>query len=441
MGKNITWSSTRDCRLQKGVMTMSKEFFKNDKFIPAGTLIVGVDISKSWFDVSAMTPRGEFVSRKGFRFSNDRKGFEGFWERIDSWVKESCTGSFVVGMEPSGPYWKTLDGYLQERGSIPIIVNPCNVSRAKSMYDNSPSKSDRKDSVVIAHMIDEGKTLTRVDLSEELEGLKLFMVHRESLTDNRTAVINEIRSLLSEFFPELEKRFTDLTSNVALEILKNYPLPCDLLNFGEDDLTSMLRNISHNRLGKSEAQHLRKIAQESVGCQKARDYAREVIKSKALCLERLLRELRDVEKRIFEVVKELDEYEYLSSIPNVGPVTIAAVLIGTGDLRRYSSAAQVLKVLGYDVCEYSSGKWKGQRHIGKHGNPISRKYLFQAGLRCAKTNGIYHDKYLNFRSHKKPAPKIYVALACELVRVMFSLVRDRRFFERDYTPQNQQVRR
>lgn len=416
---------------------MSKQLFRNDKFIPAGTLIVGVDISKSWFDVSAMTPRGEFISRKGFRFTNDRKGFEGFLERIDSWVKESCTGSFVVGMEPSGPYWKTLDGYLQELGSMPIIVNPYNVSRAKSMYDNSPSKSDRKDSMVIAHMLDEGKYLSRVLLSEDVEGLRFFMVHRESLTDNRTAVINELRSLLCEFFPELEKRFNDLTSNVALFILKNYPLPCDLLNVGEDDLASLLGNVSHNRLGKSEAQHLRKLAQESVGCQKARDYASEVIKLKACTLERLLKEIRDVEKRISEVVKGLDEYNYLSGIPNVGPVTIAALLIGTGDLTRYSSASQVLKVLGYDVCEYSSGRWRGQRHIGKHGNPISRKYLYQAGVRCAKSNGIYHEKFMDFHSRGKPAPKVYVALACELVRVMFSLVRDRRFFERDYIPQNQ----
>jgi transposase len=437
VGKMITWSSTRYCRKQKGVMTMSKEFFKNGKFIPAGTLIVGVDISKNWFDAGAITPRGEFACRRGFRFTNNREGFEGFVARIEAWKEESGAGSFVVGMEPSGPYWKALAGYLEDLGATVCIVNPYNVNKAKAMYDNSRSKSDRKDSMVIAHMIDEGKYLSRVHLSEELEGLRLLMVHRESLTDNRTAVINEIRSILGEYFPELEKRFKDLTSNVALEVLKNYPLPCDLLNVGKDDLASALRKCSHYRLGITEARSLKELAAKSVGRRSALGCAREVIKLKASNLERLLKEIRDLEKMISDLVKGLEVYKYLSSIPNVGPITIAALLIGTGDLTQYSSAEQVLKVVGYDVCEYSSGKWKGQRHIGKHGNPISRKYLYQAGVRSAMSKGIYHEKYLSLRSCGKPAPKAYVALACELVRVMFSLARDSRSFERDYIPQNQ----
>ncbi|OIQ07588.1 transposase [Moorella thermoacetica] len=51
----------------------------------------------------------------------------------------------VIGMEPTGHYWKPLAWFLQEQGYTVVIVNPYHVKRRKEEVGNSPTKNDRKD--------------------------------------------------------------------------------------------------------------------------------------------------------------------------------------------------------------------------------------------------------------------------------------------------------
>jgi len=61
--------------------------------------------------------------------------------------------SVIVGMEPTGHYWKPLASYLLKNKVNVIIVNPYHTKRAKELDDNSQTKSDKKDALTMLPLL------------------------------------------------------------------------------------------------------------------------------------------------------------------------------------------------------------------------------------------------------------------------------------------------
>lgn len=57
-------------------------------------------------------------------------------------------------MEPTGHYWLNLSKWLFEQNVDVVTVNPHLVKRNKANQDNTQSKNDKKDALVIADMME-----------------------------------------------------------------------------------------------------------------------------------------------------------------------------------------------------------------------------------------------------------------------------------------------
>lgn len=64
--------------------------------------------------------------------------------------------TMIVGMEPTGHYWMNLSKWLVKQNMDVVTVNPYHVKRNKENRDNTQSKSDKKDALVIADMVKNG---------------------------------------------------------------------------------------------------------------------------------------------------------------------------------------------------------------------------------------------------------------------------------------------
>ena len=62
----------------------------------------------------------------------------------------------IVGMESTGHYWFNIAHWLVQQGIDVVLVNPLTTKRNKENRDNSPSKSDPKDALVIADAVSRG---------------------------------------------------------------------------------------------------------------------------------------------------------------------------------------------------------------------------------------------------------------------------------------------
>ena len=121
--------------------------------ITVTTLIVGVDIAKEVHWARFVDYRGKDVG-KAVSFKCDRKGFESIVANMQAICNNQTLrqtyDKVIIGMEPTGHYWKTLANYLMEEGYRVVGVNPAHTKKAKELDDNSQTASDKKDAITIA---------------------------------------------------------------------------------------------------------------------------------------------------------------------------------------------------------------------------------------------------------------------------------------------------
>ena len=91
--------------------------------ITPNTLVVGVDIAKSVHWARFVDYRGSEIG-KAVSFKNNRPGFEKIVTRIYEICKlktlRDPIESIVIGMEPTGHYWKALANYEGVPDSVEI---------------------------------------------------------------------------------------------------------------------------------------------------------------------------------------------------------------------------------------------------------------------------------------------------------------------------------
>ena len=128
---------------------------KKIEAITEKTLVIGIDVGSETHYARAFDYRGIEFSKKPFKFSNSKAGFEMFKAWILD-IKEKYEKDKVVpGMEPTGHYWFNLGKFLQDNEMKPVLVNPHHVKKSKELDDNNPTKNDRKDPKVIAGLVKE----------------------------------------------------------------------------------------------------------------------------------------------------------------------------------------------------------------------------------------------------------------------------------------------
>ena len=118
-------------------------------------LVVGVDIAQQVHVARAVNYRG-IVLGDPISFGNHEDGFN----RLLHWIKNLLDGqtlsSIIIGMEPTGHYWLNLAKWLSDQHIEVVLVNPHLVKKNKENRDNTQSKSDIKDALVIADMVKNG---------------------------------------------------------------------------------------------------------------------------------------------------------------------------------------------------------------------------------------------------------------------------------------------
>lgn len=143
----------------------------------------------------------------------------------------------IVGMEPTGHYWKPLANYLFNQNIKVVVVNSFHVKKAKELDDNSPTKNDKKDALTIARLIKDGR-YNEVYMPEGIYAdLRNISNTRFELIRKRNEVKNRVIAIIDEYFPEYGYVFKDKFCKTSIQILKNCPFPEDIklkeLNFLE----------------------------------------------------------------------------------------------------------------------------------------------------------------------------------------------------------------
>lgn len=409
------------------------DFKQNQKInqVTEKTLVIGIDIAKRTHYACFIDDRGR-VLQKSFSVFQSRNGFELFYKRILEAMKESKKSEVIVGIEPTGHYWLNLAYFLQERGIPLVMTNPMHVKRSKELDDNLPTKHDRKDALVIARLVKDGRfSYPRILKDLEAE-LRVGSTFREKLVEEFGAVKNMMIRWLDRYFPEFTQVFPNF-GKMALAALECTPFPSDLHEKQVDEVLVLFKKVEGMKSPqKPKASRLIEVAATSIGVTEGREMARFEIATLVRRYSQLEQEIESITQQLVEIVKTSVEYEWLKTVPGLGDSTIVDLLAEIGSFSHYDDPRQIIKLAGLTLRENSSGQHKGQKRISKRGRRKLRALLFRVMMPMIRHNEAFrklHDYYTNRQVNPLRKKQSIVVLCGKLLKILHGISTKHKAFD------------
>lgn len=395
------------------------------KSITEKTLIVGIDVGSETHFARAFDWRNYEYSKKPLEFSNTEAGFM----TLKAWMADLAEkyGKNVVipGMEPTGHYWFNLGAYLQDNGMKPVHVNPHHVKKSKELDDNNPNKNDRKDPKTIAALVNEGRfsyPYIPTGIYAEIRSLSNLRLQTQ---EEITRIKNRIARWFSIYFPEIKDVYRNPDSVSGLMILKEAPLPQDIVKLGVDGINKIWRDAKLRAAGLKRAKTLVTAAEHSFGSQEAPDSARIELKNLLNDYEIYKNREEDLMSLTEEKLSEIPHIDKLLEIKGVGLKTVSGFVAEVGDITRFDNPKQLQKLAGYAIVECSSGKHKGESHISYRGRKRLRYVLYEAAISLIARNEKFKEVHRYYRTRKEnPLKKMQsvIAVACKVLRIFYTIL-------------------
>lgn len=401
--------------------------------VTSDTLIIGVDIAKRTHWAQFTDSRG-IPLRKPLKVENTIEGFEGFRQQIKVLQAKHGLDKVMLAFEPSGHYWRTLAWYFKTEDIHLLGVNPYHVKQMKELDDNSQTKSDKKDALVIAHLIRDGRYFDIYMPEEEYADLRILRRHREQLSTERKRVMIYVTTILDEYFPEYETLGYNVGTVSARVILRTAPFPTYISNFTAETLWDSWRKnktVGSVRLSRKLAEQFIETAKGSIGITTGLCAARMRLDDLLNQLDLLDQQIKKCDQAMDALISSLDIGEYLTSVPGVGKVIAASFIAETGDLNRFDDWKQIRKMAGLNLVEQSSGQHKGKTKISKRGRPDLRRIIYligDKGMLVSPEMRAYYN-YLRHRpTNQLKHQQAILAVGLKLMRIMFHVVKYKEFY-------------
>ncbi len=387
--------------------------------------IVGIDIAKNVHWAGIILPNGKEI-KKSFSFHNNKKGFESLVETVKNVLTMLNFKKAIIGMEPTGHYWKSCARYLKKIEWIKVVtVNPFHVKNAKEFDDNSQTKNDKKDCMTIARLIKDARFFEPYLPEGIWAELRNLSNTRAELIRKQNAVKCRLVATIDEYFPEYTKVFKNVLSRTSEEILKECPFPEDIKSLGEEGLLKHIKKTVKRGYSKKQVETIYELANESIGTTEGTEGAKFQLNMYIEEAKLLEKQIKMTEQELERQLKETGFYESLISIQGIGVVSAATFVGEVGDINRFDSYEQIRRYAGLNLVENSSGSHKGKTTISKRGRSLLRSILYRMAFTMVNKNKEIKElyKYLTTRKENQLKKKqAIVAVIGKILQIIYAVV-------------------
>lgn len=399
-------------------------------------LIVGIDVAKEKHRAFFGTATGKTLLRR-LTFENSIDGFEKLHAHMEAIKVTHALEKVVFGFESTANYHKPLGEYLIKCGHNVVLVSGSAVAKNRELLDGRWDKHDTKDSANVADLISQGKCLYYNYPSMPLRDLRNLLSLKRRLKKQEHGTRVRIRNhLLCQYFPEFDRYFGKGRSE-SLAVVKWCLNPSKISDMEFDEFVQLVapgvRTIGQGKRLKA----IWDLSLESIGCKagEALDFEAKLMVED---LEQIKAFMREVDVHIKDICLGFPEYSYLLTIPGFGPDVSSKVLGAIGDPFRFDNGKQVLRLAGYDLGAYRSGKTSDSALpvISKRGSAYLRYALYQAAFIASTSNRhfiIYYTNKLRGREREKGIKtKMKVKLAAKMLIIAWTLMKKKEPFDPQY---------
>jgi transposase len=386
---------------------------------------VGIDIGKHVHHAAAVAADGRLVWSR--RVANDQAAIA---ELIGQATASAAGVCWAV--DSTGSSAALLLALLVAADQRVVYVPGRVVNRMAGAFGGE-AKTDPTDAVVIAQTARMRQDLLAARTRQELVAeLAVLVGHRSDLMADWVRAVSRLRGLLAASFPGLERCF-DFTSRSALVLVSRYQTPEALRALGRRRLVAWLRRHVPSQISDTKIEEMAEVALAAAAAQRIRLPAQEVtarliaqLASDLLALDRRIKEL---DKTITQRLMGHPQAKVICSLPGMGPLLAAELLVAVGDLSSFPDAGHLAAYAGLAPVARDSGRRTNNLHPPKRYNRSLRRVFYLSALSSLSGPGPNRDYYQRKRAQGRKHQQALMALARRRVDVLWALLRDNRCFE------------
>lgn len=316
---------------------------------------------------------------------------------------------------------------LAAHGQQAVYVPGRTVNRMAGAY-RGEAKTDARDAYVIAETARQRRDLSAIDVPAQLAAdLALLTGHRADLVADRVRMLNRLRDVLTGIFPALERAFDYSSHKGALVLLTGYQTPAALRRLGRSRLTGWLA-----KRGVRGAEQVAATALDAAGAQHTtlpgEQIAAGIVADLAAQILALDQRIGGLDKQITATFRTHPQAQIIESLPGIGPILGAELIVAAGDLGAYADAGQLASAAGLVPVPRDSGRRTGNLHRPKRYSRRLRRVFYLSAQTSIIRGGPNRDFYLKKRAEGLKHTQAVIALARRRVSVLWALLRDNRLF-------------
>ena len=386
---------------------------------------LGIDVSKDSSRFVIIDNDGEKYA-KPFSLPNDKDSFS----KLDSKLKELNLNpdNLLSGIEATGNLWENIYSFLTDNKFKVIVINPHQTKTFREAL-RFKAKTDDIDAYVIAGLLRSKDYASSFIPEDNIQSLREYTKLRYEFIKNKTDYERQASSLLSLTFPEYSKTAIKNPFAIAsLAILKQFPTAKHLAIANPRDIEKIVRSIKGNNFNTSEIQSLINTAKDSIYSGRAK-VARGLNLTMILSqIQALIDSIALLDKQIQDLLSDNNDGNSLdsnlSTIPGIGPKTIAAVLSAIGpDANAFSSSKKFIGYIGFFPQIYESGRTKKDNIVSNRGPKYLRWALYVAAVACIRHNPELRTIYYKKISQGKAPKQALICVAKKIALMMFSIIK------------------
>jgi len=393
------------------------------------TAFAGFDWASDHHDVVVVDGRGTVV--EDFRIEETAEGWQRLRERLCRYadlavVVETCCGSAVER--------------LLEAGFAIYPVNPMAAKRYRERKAPAGTKTDRMDAWSLADALRSDGHAWRALQPDDPLTVELRLLCRDEigLIAQRTALINQLRAALREYYPVALQAFEDWTMRSSWAFVERFPTPAALVQAGKRRWEKFLHTHKLYR-PETYASRLALFATADQFCgSPAVTQAKSMLATGLAVQLRVLQDQLDrYRARIEELFARHPDHDLFGSLPGAGCKLAPRLLAELGDDRaRFDSAEGLQCYVGTAPVSYQSGKVRKARFRRSCNKLLRQTVHLWAGLSlkvCPWAQAYYEKK----RSEGKSYACALRCLAQRWLKILWKMWQTRTRYDAELHQRNQ----
>jgi transposase len=384
-------------------------------------IAVGIDVAKRTHEACFMGQDGKEIA-KSRRFRNTRPGVRALLDDL-----QYLTEPVTIGLEATGHYWMALHDALRGAGLTVQVLNPLQ-THAYRKTTVRRVKNDRKDAWLIADVVRIGRGRAAYVPDETILQLRELTRFRWGLVDQIGDAKRRALTILDRVFPEYEALFSDVFIKSSRALLQQATTAADFADADLAELTKVLKQTSHGRLGQDRAEAVQAAARDSLGLSKLGSVAGFELRALLDHIAFLEHQVAAVEQQIDVLLARVEQH--VTDIKGIGAVLAASLVAEIGDISRFPRLESLVAYTGIDPTVFSSGEFTAtETHMSKRGSPYLRRALWLAAISASRSNPDLAT-YLQHRLDQgKPWGTAMGAVARKLLSRIYVILKHNRTYE------------